>query len=67
MNYFYVEMTATKAAKLLSDTVSPCLFYHHNRQGCNDWVVEQTSTFQTRIGLASTVDESVITFLLLKA
>lgn len=70
-NYFFVNITREKAADLLNTYVSPCQFYHHNRQGSKDWVVDTVPAVnhraQTRIGLADSLDESVITFLLLKA
>lgn len=69
--YFYVPLSVTKTADLLSEHVSPQLYYHHNRQGGTDWTVELASkhdgTNRTRITLHENVDDSVITYLLLKS
>jgi hypothetical protein len=70
--YFIVDMPAHKAAEILSAALSPQKFYHHHRQGGVEWAVDTVSVVsplnakKTRITHREDVDDSVITYLLLK-
>jgi hypothetical protein len=66
--YFTVDMPRQKVADILSVAISPQRFYHHDRQGGIDWRVDTilSANGQTKITLHDDVDDSVISYLLLK-
>jgi hypothetical protein len=64
--YFTVDMSVQQTGDILDKAISPRKFYHHDQQGGVDWRVSR-SGYQTKITLDESVDESVITYLLLKS
>jgi hypothetical protein len=66
--YFTVDMPRQKVADILSVAVGPQKFYHHHCQGGTDWRVDSivSATVQSKITLRKNIDDSVITYLLLK-
>lgn len=68
---FIVEMPLQKVADLLDAGLSPKRFHHHDRQGGVNWRVSYApkngpGRYQTTVLLDESVDDSVITYLLLK-
>jgi hypothetical protein len=64
---FVVEMPLQQVAALLDAGLSPKRFHHHDRQGGVNWRVSiAPDRRQTTVLLDESVDDSVISYLLLK-